>query len=74
VYFQSWKSGANPINIESLPAHTMQCFQLPKESNLQNDEISRDFFWKKKNSIKTNVYLWYLGTRYAGPRRLGGLD
>ena len=39
-------------NIESMPAHTMQCFQLPKETNRLIDKISRDFFLKKTNDNK----------------------
>ena len=36
-------------NIESMSAHTIQYFQLPKETNRLIDKISRDFFWKKKH-------------------------
>jgi len=32
-------------NIESMLAHTMQCFQLPSATNKQIDRISRNFFW-----------------------------
>jgi len=39
-------------NIESMPAHTKQCFQLPKETNRQIDKISREFFWKKSHDNK----------------------
>ena len=31
-------------NIESMPAHTMQYFQLPSATNKQIDRISRNFF------------------------------
>ena len=31
-------------NIESMPAHTMQCFQLPLATSKQIDKISRNFF------------------------------
>jgi len=34
--------------LESLPAHTMQCFELP--SSL--DKCNREFFWKKSNTDK----------------------
>ena len=39
-------------NIESMPAHTMECFQLPKETNRLIDKISTNFFWKKTNENK----------------------
>jgi len=60
-------------NIESMPTYTMQCFQIPKEINHQIDKISR-YFFSGKNSMKTKIRLWCLWARYAGPRRLGGLD
>jgi len=31
-------------NIESMPAHTIQCFQLPKQTYRHIDKINRDFF------------------------------
>jgi len=31
-------------NVESMPAHTLQCFQLLNATNRQIDKISRDFF------------------------------
>jgi len=36
-------------NIEPMPAHTMQCFQLPRMTHRNIDRISRNFFWKKSN-------------------------
>ena len=39
-------------HIESLPAHTMQCFQLPISITTQIDRLSREFFWKKNNTEK----------------------
>jgi len=36
-------------NIESMPAHTMQYFQLPSATNKQIDRISRNFFWRKSD-------------------------
>ena len=51
--FQTWKSRhiskASKMalihgNIESMLAHSMQCFQLRKETSRQIDKISRDFF------------------------------
>jgi len=34
-------------NIESMPAHTMQCFQFPIATTKQIDKISQNFFWQK---------------------------
>jgi len=31
-------------HLESLPAHTMQCFQLPLATTVQVDRIHRNFF------------------------------
>jgi len=31
-------------NLEAMPAHTMQCFQLPTAASRRIDKISRDFF------------------------------
>jgi len=39
-------------HLESLPAHTMQCFQLPSVVANNIDRISREFFWKKHNTEK----------------------
>jgi len=39
-------------NIESMPVHTMQCFQLPKDTNQQIDKISREFFRMNSNDNK----------------------
>ena len=39
-------------HIESLPAHTMQCFQLPNVITAQVDRLSIEFFWKKNNTEK----------------------
>jgi len=37
-------------HLESLPAHTMQCFQLPIGVTTNIDRINREFFWKKNNT------------------------
>lgn len=39
-------------NLESLPAHTMQCFELPKNTTTELDRINREFFWKKSSTEK----------------------
>ena len=36
--------------LEALPAHTMQCFELPKSVTRQLDSINREFLWKKNNT------------------------
>jgi len=36
-------------NLESLPTHIMQCFELPKKMTTLLDQVSRRFFWKKSN-------------------------
>jgi len=39
-------------HLESLLAHTMQCFQLPNAITSQLDRINRDFLWEKSNIEK----------------------
>jgi len=39
-------------HLESLPAHTTQCFELPKNTTKYLDKCNREFFWKKTNSEK----------------------
>ena len=39
-------------NLESMPAHTMQCFQLLTLACRKIDKISRDFFWKQSVANK----------------------
>ena len=34
-------------HLESLPAHTMQCFALPKNTSTMINNLARDFFWKQ---------------------------
>ena len=58
-------------NIKSMPAHTMQCFQLPKETNRRIDKISRDFFEKSQMTIR--ACLWSPETKSVNPKRLGDL-
>jgi len=36
-------------HLESLPAHTMQCFELPKSTARTMDRVNRDFFWKRNS-------------------------
>jgi len=59
-------------NVQSMPTHTMQCFQLPKDTNQQIDKISRDFFWKKSNENKgLPMVSWDKICRSKKVRRLG---
>ena len=39
-------------HLESLPAHTMQCFRLPQGIFDQLNRIHRNFFWKTSSSTK----------------------
>jgi len=39
-------------HLESLSAHTMQCFTLPLKTNTTLNNLARDFFWKKSNTQK----------------------
>jgi len=36
-------------NVESMLAHTIQCFQLSSTTNRNIERISRNFFWKKSD-------------------------
>jgi len=58
---QSWKtkhiSKAGRValiqaNLESMLAHTMQCFQLPKTTARNINRISRNFFWQNYDDCK----------------------
>jgi len=58
-------------HIESLPAHTMQCFQLPISITTQIDRLSREFFWKKNNTEKgLPLVAW---DRICRPKDKGGI-
>jgi len=58
-------------NIESMPAHTMQCFQLPSATNTQIDRISRNFFWQKSGDSKgLPMVSW---DKICRPKKAGGL-
>ena len=58
-------------NIESMPAHTMQCFQLPSTTTKQIDRISRNFFLKKSNnSSGLPMVSW---DKICRPKKVGGL-
>jgi len=62
---QSWKTkhlskagrvGFIQANLETMPAHTIQCFKLPVSTHYQIDKISKDFLWSKSNEIKGTTY------------------
>ena len=58
-------------NIESMPAHTMQCFQLPTGTTKQIDKISRTFFWQKsRDSSGLPMVAW---DKICRPKKSGGL-
>jgi len=58
-------------NVESMLVHTMQCFQLPKDTNRQIDKISRDFFWKK--SIENKGLRMIAWDKICRQKTAGGL-
>jgi len=58
-------------HLESLPAHTMQCFQLPLSVTTKVDRLNREFFWKKNNSEQgLPMVAW---DKVCTPKNLGGL-
>ena len=58
-------------NLESLLAHTMQCFKLPDATAKQLDCINREFFWKKNNINKgLPLIAW---DKVCKPKSMGGL-
>ena len=59
-------------NIESMSAHTMQCFQLPRTTTPDIDSISRKFFWKKSDdSHGLPMVSW---DKICRPKKAGGLS
>jgi len=58
-------------HLETLPAHTMQCFQLPKATATQLGRIDREFLWKENNTKKgLNLIGW---NTICMPKAKGGL-
>jgi len=49
---KAWRTILIQLHLESLPTHTMQCFQLLKSSTNHLDKLSREFLWKKSNTEK----------------------
>ena len=58
-------------HLESLPAHTMQCFQLPQSTSNHINKISRDFFWQKSDTEKGQPLLAW--DKVCMPKSKGGL-
>jgi len=58
-------------HLESLPAHTMQCFQLPQATSDQLNRILRNFFWQKLASH--NGFPLIAWDRICRPKAKGGL-
>lgn len=58
-------------NLESLPTHTMQCFELPKKTTSLLDHVNRTFLWKKSGSDQgLPMVAW---DKVCQPKNLGGL-
>jgi len=59
------------FSLESLPMHTMQCFQLPKKTTTLLDRVNRTFFWKKYGTEKgLPMVAW---DKICQPKNLRGL-
>jgi len=58
-------------HLESLPAHTMQCFQLPSAVATNIDRVSREFFWKKNNTEKGLLLVAW--DKICQPKQNGGI-
>ena len=58
-------------NLESLPVHTMQCFELPKQNTKMLDKVHRNFFWKKSNVDKGLPMISW--EKICRPKKFGGL-
>jgi len=59
-------------NLESLSAHTMQCFELPKKPTRLLDKVNQDFFWKKSGIEKGLPMLAW--DKVYRPKNQGGQD
>jgi len=58
-------------HLESLPAHTMQCFQLLAGVANNIDKINREFFWKCFNTDKgLPLVAW---NKICRPKQNGGI-
>jgi len=58
-------------NLESVPAHTMQCFQIPLSMAREVDRICRNFFWKKADCNNgLSMVSW---DKICRPKKFGGL-
>jgi len=58
-------------HLESIPAHTMQCFQIPPTTSHQIDKLSCEFFWNHTNTGKgLQLIAW---DKLYLPKNKGGL-
>jgi len=58
-------------HLESLPAYTMQCFQLPSAVANNIDRVNREFFWKKNSTEKgLPLVAW---DKICRPKQNGGM-
>ena len=57
-------------NLESLPTHTMQCFELPKKTTTLLDRVNRRFFWKKSGNEQG--FLWLHGIKFVNLKVMVG--
>ena len=58
-------------HMESLSAHTMQCFQLPNRMATKIDRLNREFFWNKNDTDKGLLLVAW--DRACRPKDRGGL-
>ena len=58
-------------NLETMLAHTMQCFQRPSSIGKKIDKVNRDFFWKKTGNIKGLPMISW--DKIYRPKKSGGL-
>jgi len=58
-------------HLEALPAHSMQCFELPRHTSKHLDNYNRDFFWKRSATEQgLPMIAW---DKVCMPKVIGGL-
>ena len=60
------------FNLESKPAHIMQCFKLTKDTTSNTLDKLRDFFREKKNPTQRRIYRCQFRIRSVSPNNLVG--